>query len=131
MRSKLDDAIPNSDEEKLKNLTNSSDFWLIQSGAVKAKEGIEETKKHFQEEMMSRPAMFGEGGTRKFPCPCMNIGFVNVLRQDCVIMELRAKEEPPLFSSFNGLNIIFPLQAVITEALIKHQLIATKPMVHL
>ena len=130
VRSKLYDAIPNSDEGKLASYTNTNDFWLTQSGAVKAKEGIDETKKHFNDEMRSRPAMFGEGGTRKYQCPGMHIGYVNVLRQDCVTMELRSREEPPLFSSYNGLNIVWPLQATVTEALMKHKLIATKPMAH-
>ena len=130
VRSKLYEALPGSDEEKLKNYTNTNDFWPIQSGAAKTKdkEEIENARKHYKEEMLPRPAMFGEGENRKFRCPSMNIGFTTIIRQDVVTSELRSKEEPPLFGEYNGLPI-FPLQGVIAEAFIKHKLIATKPMV--
>ena len=130
--SKLYLATAGTDEEKLKVYTNTNDFWPIQSGAKKAKiqEDIDDVERHFNEEMLPRPAMFGDRENRKFQCPCMNIGFVNVMKQDVVTTELRKdKEEPPLFGQYNGLNIVFPLQVVVTEALIKHKLIATKPMI--
>ena len=84
MRSKLYEALPGSDEEKLKNYTNTNDFWPIQSGAAKTKdkEEIENARKHYKEEMLPRPAMFGEGENRKFRCPSMNIGFTTIIRQD-------------------------------------------------
>ena len=50
LRSKLYDTIPHSDEGKLKGLLSTSEFWLEQNGATKAKEGMEETKKHFKDE---------------------------------------------------------------------------------
>ena len=130
VRSELYEAIPGTDEKRLSDYTSTEDFWPIQSGAAKAKdkEQIAYVKKHYSEEMLPRPAMFGEGGNRKFRCPGLSIGFVNIVKQDAVTMELRSKEEPPLFGQYNGLNIIFPTQEIITEAIIKHKLIATKPM---
>ena len=130
MRSKLYDAMPGSDEEKLKNYTNTPDFWPVQCGAAKSrdKEEMEDARKHYKEQMLPRPAMHGEGENRKFQCPHMNIGFVTTVRQDVVTSELRSREEPALFKEYNGLPI-FPLQGVIAEAFMKHKLIATKPMV--
>ena len=54
MRSKLYDATPGSDEEKLKNYTNTPDFWPVQCGAAKSrdKEEMEDARKHYKEQML-------------------------------------------------------------------------------
>ena len=38
IRSELYEALPGTDEDKLKHYTNTNDFWPVQSGAAKAKD---------------------------------------------------------------------------------------------
>ena len=47
MRSELYEALPDTDEEKLKDYTNTEDFWPIASGTAKVRdnEGIKLVKK--------------------------------------------------------------------------------------
>ena len=130
-RSKLYDALPSSDEKRLHEMTGSKDFLLDQSGANKVKDAISETEDHIKNAMMTREAIYGESSKMKCQCPCMNIGFVNTLKRDRGSKEIGLKQEnEPLFLMFNGVNIVFPSQEIVTPALIKHKLIATKPREH-
>ena len=106
-RSKLYDALPSSDNGRLKNLTNDTRFLVEQSGATRTNNEaiIKETEDHIKNEMNPREALFG-GPNRKHQCPCMYVGFVNTLKCDYGSRKMGLpKDNTPLFDMYNGTNI--------------------------